>query len=118
VARKTANPEIASAVEDFQALSLVKYEMALAAYELQDAETRGIIDRIVVTLGQYATGALSIAGTEVQIDNEYLGYELLYLAVEITKDLAFLGIRVANFTFPQTLCAGCGAELKGGKNGA
>lgn len=118
MARKTLadiDPRLKSVVEDFEAMSLVKHEMAVDAYELQDKETQAVIDRIVATLRQFATGFITakVGGTyvPVPIDNKYLGYNLLYLAVEIVKDLAFLDIRVATFEFPPSLCVKCGAEV-------
>ena len=118
MARKTLadiDPRLTSVVEDFKAVSMVKGEMARDAYDLQDRETKLVIDRIVGTLQQYATGFLNVkvGGTyvPVKVDNEYLGYNLMYLAVEICKDLAFVGERVANFVFPPSLCVKCGAEL-------
>jgi hypothetical protein len=93
--------------------------MAKDAYDLQDEETQAAIDRIVCTLQSYVTGFLNVkvAGASyvpVKIDNEYIGYNLLYLAVEVAKDLALLNIRVANFTFPPVLCVVCGADAKKG----
>jgi hypothetical protein len=109
------DPKLKSVVEEFKATSLVKYEMAMDAYNLQDKETRAVIDRIVATLQQYATGFLNVkvgsTYTPIKIDNDYLGYNLLYLAVEVVKDLAFLQIKVANFVFPPSLCYKCGAEV-------
>jgi len=106
------------AVEEFKMVSEIKYELAKDAYDLQDDETKAVIDRIVDTLRQYASGYITIqlnppegAMVPVKIENKYLGYNLLWLAVEIVKDLAFTDIRVANFEFPQSLCAQCGAEI-------
>lgn len=106
------------AIEEFKAVSEMKFELAKDAYERQDSETKATIDRIVSTLRQYATGYINIqlnppegALVPVKLDNEYLGYNLYWLAVEIVKDCAFIGIRIANFEFPDTYCAQCGREL-------
>jgi hypothetical protein len=108
----------ADAVEEWESVSLIKYELAKTAYDAQDAETQEAIDRIVKTLQTYATGYINVqlqppigAMVPVKVSAEYLGYNLLFLAVEIAKDLGFVGIRLANFVFPETLCASCGAEL-------
>lgn len=118
MARKTLtdiDPRLKSVVEDFHAVSLVKYEMAKDAYDLQDETTQKVINRIVGTLQTYATGYITakVGGTiyPVKIDNEYLGYNLLFLAMEIAKDLAFVNVRVAKFTFPPSLCVKCGDEV-------
>lgn len=118
MARKTLadlDPRLKSAREDFEAVSLVKYEMAKDAYDCQDEETQKVIDRIVATLQQYANGYIKVkvgnSFVPMQISNEYLGFNLLYLAVEIAKDLAFVDVRIANFEFPPSLCASCGAQI-------
>lgn len=115
---KSAKRKLNEAMEEFESLSEVKYELAKAAYEVQDAKTQQVIDRIVATLRTYATGYVTFqlapprgALSTVKITNEYLGYNLFYLAVEVMKDLAMMGIKVAEFTFPPALCAQCGAEL-------
>lgn len=109
------DPDLRRATEEWQSISLVKYEMAKDAYDLQDDKTQKVIDRIVGTLQQYATGHITVkvggSYVSVKISNEYLGYNLLYLAVEVVKDLAFVDIRVANFTFPELLCAVCGDPM-------
>lgn len=106
------------AVADFKAVSEIKYELAKEAYDMQDEATRLAIDRIMETLQVYATGSITVqlsppkgAMIPVRIDNTYLGYNLLWLAVEICKDLAFLDLQVANFQFPPSQCVSCGAEL-------
>jgi hypothetical protein len=110
MARKTLadlDPGLTSAVEEFQAVSLVKYEMAKDAYDLQDKTTKKVIDRIMATLQVYATGYITVAvgGSvyPVKLDNQYLGYNLLWLAMEIVKDLALCGVRVAAFEFPPSI---------------
>jgi hypothetical protein len=115
MARKTLaaiDPKLTRVLEEFQAVSLVKYEMARDAYDIQDKDTQAAIDRIHGTLQQYATGYINLkvgrSIVPVKIDNEYLGYNLLFLAVEIAKDLAFTGIRLANFKVPDVYCATCG----------
>jgi len=115
---RSASKLQADAVDEYKLTSEVKYELAKAAYDAQDAKTQKVIDRMVETLRTYCTGYVTIqlqpptgALVPVKISNEYLGFNLLFLAVEIVKDLALLDIRVANFQFPQSQCAMCGAEL-------
>jgi hypothetical protein len=106
------DPNLTRALEEFKSVSLIKYEMARDAYEIQDEETRRAIDRIQGTLMQYATGYIMLKVNKtmvpIKIDNEYLGYNLQFLAVEIAKDLAFTGIRLAKFKVPPLYCASCG----------
>jgi len=106
------------AIEQYNSVAEIKYELAKAAYDAQNRATRRAIDRIVDTLRVYATGYINVqlqppegALVPVKVDNTYLGYNLLWLAIEIAKDLAFLDIRLADFRFPEALCAKCGAEL-------
>jgi len=106
------------ALDDFKAVSEIKYDLAKEAYDMQDEDTQKAIDRIVNTLQIYATGSITIqlspprgALIPVRIDNTYLGYNLLWLAVEICKDLAFLDLQVANFEFPPSQCVKCGSEI-------
>lgn len=113
------DPELRAATEAFKALSLVKGEMARDAYAVQDKATKKAIDRIVATLQQHARGEvnLKVGNTlvPVKVDDQTLGFNLFYLAVEIVKDLGFVGIKVANFKFPAHLCVRCGEEVKGGR---
>ena len=120
------DPALSSIVDEFKELSEVRLEIAQDAYNVQDDETKKTIDRMVATLQQYATGYITAkvnkTAVPVKIDHDYIGYNLFYLAVEIVKDLAFMDIRVAEFEFPEQLCASCGVELttdnrRRGKNG-
>jgi hypothetical protein len=115
---KSAKRKLEEAIEEFEQMSEMKFELAKTVYDTQDAKTQAVIDRIVTTLRVYATGYITLqlapphgAPTAVKITNEYLGYNLFYLAVEVVKDLAIMGTRVAEFDFPPALCSQCGAEL-------
>ena len=106
------------AVDRHKSISEVKYELAKEAYDAQDDDTKAVIDKMVETLRTYCTGYINLqlqpptgAMVPVKLNNEYLGYNLLFLAVEIVKDLALLDIKVASFKFPPSMCATCGAEL-------
>ena len=118
MARKTLadiDPKLASVVDEFKELSEVRQEIAKDAYDVQDELTQQTIDRITATLQQYATGYITAkvnrSAVPVKIDNDFIGMNLFYLAVEIVKDLAFMDIRVAEFEFPEQICASCGIEL-------
>lgn len=117
------DPQLKSVLEEFQAVSLVKHEMFEDAYKLQDTQTKRVIDRIVGVLQTYATGHITATVNNtvypIKIGNEYLGYNLAWLALEVVKDLAICDIRVASFKFPESLCIKCGdvviPERKKGK---
>lgn len=118
MARKTLadiDPGLTVVIEEFQAVGRVKDEMAKDAIKMQDKETRAAIDRILGTLQTYATGYITPkigkSVVPVKVDNEFITMHLRWLAVEIAKDLAFVDIRLANFTFPPSLCASCGADI-------
>lgn len=116
MARKTAiDPALTEAIDDFIAISEAKYEIAKDIYDTQDKLTQEVIDHIVTTLQTYASGTAQVkVGREkqtIQISDEHRDYNLLYLAIEIVKDLAFMDIKVANFEFAPGLCASCGSEL-------
>lgn len=122
MARKTLqdlDPNLKSAIEEFRSISEMKHEMATDAYNLQDATTKKVIDRMVATLRTYATGYVHVtvgkSVVPVKIEAEYLGMNLFWLAVELAKDLAFSDIQIANFQFPESLCAGCGSIVMPGK---
>jgi hypothetical protein len=115
---KSSDKLLADAIEQFHGVSEVKYELAKEAYAIQDIDTKAVIDRIAATLRQHANGYIQVqldpprgALVPVKIENEYLGMNLLWLAIEIVKDLAFVGIRVAKFKFPEQVCAQCGVQL-------
>lgn len=105
------------AVEEWQSISLAKNELAMDIYDAQSTETKQAIDLIVKTLRTYATGDIHVelpGGETVSVsaDPEHLTYNLMYLAVEIAKDLGVVGIQLAEFTFPTNLCFSCGATVK------
>lgn len=108
----------AEAFEEFKAVSEVKHELAMDALKAQDDETQEAIKRVAKTLQTYATGYITLQlgppsgkPVQVKIENDYLTMNLIWLAVEIAKDLAFVGIKLAEFQFPESLCAQCGSEI-------
>jgi hypothetical protein len=118
MARKTLldiDPKVQSVLEEFNLMSSIRVELAKDAYDVQDEETQAVIDRVVATLRTYATGTITakVGRTlvPVKIENDVLGWNLLYLAVEIVKDLAFMDYRVATFKFPEQMCSSCGVTL-------
>lgn len=109
---KTDDKIIEDALADFMAVSEVKGEIASDEYKAQDAKTRKVIDGMVATLANYALGTVKLAGVDgIVIYEEAVRDNLLYLAMELAKDLALVGIRVGNFQFPTNLCAICGGDV-------
>lgn len=113
------DPQLKSVVDEFRSISEMKHEMATDAYNLQDATTKKVIDRMVATLRTYATGYVHVTVGKtvvpVKIEAEYLGMNLFWLAVELCKDLAFSDIRIASFQWPESLCASCSSIILPGK---
>lgn len=110
--------KIKEQLELFQSATEARYRIAKAAYDAQDEKTQDAILMIRDRLSVIATGTIRVfpngkhgAGTTVQIGQEYVDQNLLYMATEIVKDLAFMDIRVENYEFPKVYCAECGDKL-------
>lgn len=112
--RKSANPQVSEALEDWLSLTEIRYELAEEAYKHQDAATQILIDKMVLKLRSGATGRVVIDGVSVKVDQVHLDQNLLYVATEILKDLAMFDIRVGTYELPPSQCVGCGAEIEGG----
>jgi hypothetical protein len=121
VARKSVvgtDKQIKEAVDEFYALCEVRYDIAKAAYDAQDAETKEVLDRIRDRLRLAVTGYITVTinpphsgQVPVRVEQKYIDYNLMFVATEILKDLGLFGIRVANYEFPETHCVSCGAEI-------
>lgn len=121
MARKTpvaTKARVDEAVEEWKSLTEVRYEMAKEAYDFQDEETRTLLDRMVNRLRIGASGYITVRvnppasqTVPVKIEQQYLDYNLLYVATEILKDLAMFDIRVGTYTLAPSLCVSCGAEI-------
>lgn len=119
--RKTAiqtDARVTEALDEWKALTEVRYELAKETYDFQDDKTKALLDRIVNRLRIGASGYITIrinpphaASVPVKIDQEYLNYNLLYVATEILKDLAMFDICVGTYKLPPSLCVNCGAEI-------
>lgn len=114
----TGEKQIAEAIEEFALMCEVRYEIAKAAFDFQDDETKEVLSRIRDRLRLAVTGYISVqvnpphSGTvPVKIEPKYIDMNLLYVATEILKDLALFGIRVANYKFPDMHCSNCGVEI-------
>jgi hypothetical protein len=110
--------KIQEQLEIFYAATEARYRIATAAFEAQDEKTKEALRMIRDRLSVLATGTIRIfpdgkrnPGHTVQISQEYVDQNLLYIATEIVKDLAFMDIRVENYNFPKVYCAECGDKL-------
>jgi hypothetical protein len=115
---KTTDTRVQEALEEWQALTEVRYEMAKEAFDYQDEKTQAVVWRIVNRLRIGASGYITVrvnppggSSVPVKVDQEYLDYNILYVAMEILKDLAMFDIRVGTYKFPPSQCVTCGAEL-------
>lgn len=119
--RKTLDQlaSLKSVIEEFEALSLVRYELAVDAYEYQDDETKAVIDKMVATLRQHANGTVNVQHggklTPLKVGDETFAKNLLYTALEVVKSMYFVGLKVANFKWKPTACIACGAEIEKAK---
>jgi copper chaperone CopZ len=119
--RKTAIQNDANVVEalgEWKALTEVRYELAKEAYDFQDDETKALLDRIVNRLRVGASGYITVrvngkhgSTVPVKIEQQYLDFNLLYVATEILKDLALFDIRVGTYEIPPSHCVLCAAEI-------
>jgi hypothetical protein len=104
------------ATDEFASLSAVKYDMALEMLDAQDEATRNVVGRIAKTLEEYAVNEVqasfgSVKAVTITLDDEQVQQNCVWIAVEIVKDLGFLGVRVANFSFPESICTSCGGPV-------
>lgn len=96
--------------------SVRRAEYAIEAFNAQNERTREAISRIQAVLMANAGGLirLRVPGRglmAVQVEDEHIRNNALYIAVEMMKDLAYMDIKVADFEFPQAYCAKCGSDL-------
>jgi hypothetical protein len=121
MARKQATErsvELQDAIDEWKEIAIVRGEIAKDAYDFQDEKTKAVLDRIVQRLREASTGYVNVqvnppAGSliPVKMEARYIGYNLLYIATEILKDLAMFDVRVETYKFPPSLCVSCGANV-------
>jgi hypothetical protein len=111
--------KVEEVMEQVRALAEIRGEIAQAAYEHQDKATQAVIERIRDTLRVAATGYVEItvdpphgAIVPVKLEQRYVDFNLLYVAVDILKTLAIFDVRIENFEFPPSHCTNCGAEIE------
>ena len=115
---KATDELVKEAVEEFEAISEMKHDIAKAAYEQQDADTRTMIDNLVSVLKAHATGKITVevegvGPMAVEVDDKLIDWNTLYIVMDMLKTLALFDIRVGKFVFDTAHCAQCEAELGG-----
>jgi hypothetical protein len=102
----------------FEKATNARYRIALAAYEAQDAKTKEAIDAIRDRLTTIASATIRIfpdgkrnPGVTVTYSHHLVDQNILYMATEIVKDLAFMDIRVENYEFPKVYCNECSEKI-------
>jgi hypothetical protein len=124
MARKSAtalreNDELVKeAVEEFEAVTEMKFDIAQASYDKQDADTQKMVDELVRVLTQHATGKITVevegvGPMQVKVDDKFIGWNALYIVMDMLKTLALFDIRVGKFVFDSSHCVSCEAELGG-----
>jgi hypothetical protein len=114
--------QVAQALEEHKTLTELRYEVAKEAYNFQDKETKQTLDRMVSAMRLAATGYIEVTIdpphggiVPAKVEPVTIDMNLLYVAVDILKTLAFFDTKVANFKYPSSLCINCGAEILGSK---
>jgi hypothetical protein len=92
-------------------VSEMKYEIAKASYDAQDDDTRDMIDQLVKVLEPardwlHHGHARSPHGgaVPVKVEKKYVGFNTLYIVMDMLKTLALFDIRVGKYTFPAAYC--------------
>jgi hypothetical protein len=109
---------VQSIVEKFQSQTEARYRIAKAAFEAQDDKTQEALQMLQDRLSFIATQEIRVfpngkggAGVVVNVDQDTVDQNLLYMATEIVKDLALLDIRVENYKFPTKHCSECQEKI-------
>lgn len=103
---------IEGALKEFQAQIDTRYEIGKHVYDIQDALTKEVIDRIRMQYRIAVPGVVNINNVPHKLDKEYIDKNGLFVATEILSDLALNGIKVANFKFHPGFCAECKTVIK------
>lgn len=98
-------------MDDFEALTMVKYDVARDVFAAQDDKTQKALQKLADEIEKQTTGSVKIGRKFVQAGTLLIQYSAFTLAIEIAKDLAVCGVRVANFVLPADLCFVCGDSV-------
>lgn len=94
-------------LNNYRELTKTRYKMAMEVYEAQDNITKEVLDRIRDRLRVASTGVISVNGVPHKLEQEYVDFNLMFLATEILADLYLFNIKVANFKPTALYCAEC-----------
>jgi hypothetical protein len=109
---KTTDKEFQMWLESYKAQTAARLRMAEEAYELQDSETKEVIDRIRDRITAATTGRVRASnGVVIRVDQELSDANVLFISTEILKDLAMYDVKIANFKFPPSYCVECREKL-------
>lgn len=103
------------ALNQYRRLTETRYEMAKQIYEHQDSLTKEVIDRIRDRLVIASTGVVNIGGKPMKLEQQYIDFNILFLACEILSDLALMNVQIANFKPYPMWCIECKKEIAGVK---
>lgn len=106
---------VSEALETYKRIIESRYRIAMAVYEHQDDLTKEVLDRIRDRLRIASTGVVNINGKPHKLEQEYIDFNILFIACEILSDLALNDIQIANFNFHPVYCAECKREIAGVK---
>lgn len=107
---KKAQP-IDEALQNYREITEARFRIAKKVYEAQDDLTKEVIDRIRDRLRIASTGVVNINNKPYKLEQQYVDFNIWFIATEILSDLALNDIQIANFNFHPAYCAECKREL-------
>jgi hypothetical protein len=109
------NKAVKDALAVFISESEARGQRAKAIYHEQNVGAREAIDRMQSILIRVSRRSMRMRVEDtqviVEIPNDAIWNNTLYMAVELLKDLAYMDIRVADFRWPD-VCMDCGGSLR------
>lgn len=115
VKKVTKAQNVDKALSEYARIAEARYRIAMDIYEAQDDLTKEVLDRIRDRLVIAATGIVNINGKPYKLDQEYVNFNLMFIATEILSDLLLNGVQVANFKWHPQYCVECKARILGVK---
>jgi len=102
---------VSVASKEFESIAETRYKMAMQVYDMQDSLTKEVLDRIRDRLRIASTGLVSVNGQPHKLEQQYIDFNLMFLATEILGDLALINVRVGNFKPSPMWCAECKQKI-------